>query len=69
MNVKTLLTIAGVISLLFGLLFMLAPDTAAALFGGPVDSSDYRLTLRFLGAAVIGMGAVYLSASKTSMSY
>lgn len=69
MNVKTLLTVGGVVSLLFGVFFLIAPDSAASLFGGVVDSASHRLTLRFLGAATIALGATSIMGSKAAMSY
>lgn len=57
MPLRTLLLIAGVIALAFGLGFLLAPRPMLTLYGVPGDPSVV-LMARFFGAALVQIGLV-----------
>ena len=57
MRLRSLLLVAGIIALTFGLGFLLAPRTLLPLYGVAVDSGIV-LVSRFFGAALIQLGMV-----------
>jgi hypothetical protein len=65
MNVKMLLTITSVISVLYGIAFVLAPATVDAQFGVMADAPNI-LSGRFLGATLVSLGLVVWFVRETS---
>ncbi len=57
MRLNTLLLIAGLLALVFGLGFLLAPRPMLSLYGVPIDPSIV-LIARFFGAALVQLGLV-----------
>jgi hypothetical protein len=57
MNVKMLLAIASVITVLYGIAFLLIPKTVDAQFGITPDAATI-LANRFLGAALLALGVI-----------
>jgi hypothetical protein len=57
MRLSTLLLIAGLLALVFGLGFLLAPRPMLTLYGVPTDPS-VGLMARFFGAALVQVGLV-----------
>src|SRR5918993_906905 len=57
MRLRSLLLLAGVIALVFGLGFLLAPRTLLPLYGVAVDPGIV-LVSRFFGAALVQLGMV-----------
>jgi hypothetical protein len=57
MRLRSLLLLAGVIALVFGLGFLLAPRTLLPLYGLAVDPGTV-LVSRFFGAALVQLGMV-----------
>ncbi|HJR15893.1 MAG TPA: hypothetical protein VJ808_03485 [Gemmatimonadales bacterium] len=57
MRLRSLLLLAGVIALGFGLGFLLAPRPMLALYGVPADPAIV-LVSRFFGAALVQLGLV-----------
>ncbi len=57
MRLSTLLLIGGLLALVFGLGFLLAPRPMLSLYGVPVDPSIV-LVARFFGAALVQLGLV-----------
>jgi hypothetical protein len=57
MNVKMLLAVASVITVLYGIAFLLVPKAASAQFGITPDAATI-LADRFLAAALLGLGLV-----------
>jgi hypothetical protein len=57
MRLSTLLLIAGLLALVFGLGFLLAPRPMLTLYGVPTDPSVV-LMARFFGAALVQLGLV-----------
>jgi membrane-bound ClpP family serine protease len=57
MRLRSLLLLAGVIALVFGLAFLLAPRTMLPLYGVAVDPGTV-LMARFFGAALVQLGMV-----------
>jgi hypothetical protein len=55
MTYPVLLAVAAVDGLLFGLLFLLLPDTAISVFGGQLDPLG-ALLVRQLGGVITGLG-------------
>lgn len=58
MRLSTLLLIAGLIALVFGLGFLLAPAPLLALYGIPANPAVI-LMARFFGAALVQLGLVF----------
>jgi hypothetical protein len=56
-RLRSLLLLAGVIALAFGLGFLLAPRAMLALYGVPADPAIV-LVSRFFGAALVQLGLV-----------
>ncbi|MEO7237700.1 MAG: hypothetical protein ABIZ96_03705 [Gemmatimonadales bacterium] len=57
MRLSTLLLIGGLLALVFGLGFLLAPRPMLSLYGVPIDPSIV-LIARFFGAALVQLGLV-----------
>jgi membrane-bound ClpP family serine protease len=57
MPLRTLLLIAGLIALVFGLGFLLVPRPVLALYGVPADPGIVLMS-RFFGAALVQLGLV-----------
>jgi hypothetical protein len=57
MPLRTLLLIAGILGLVFGLGFLLVPRPMLSLYGVPTDPSVV-LMARFFGAALVQVGLV-----------
>jgi membrane-bound ClpP family serine protease len=57
MPLRTLLLIAGVIALVFGLCFLFVPRPMLALYGVPADPTVVLIS-RFFGAALVQLGLV-----------
>ena len=64
MRLKLTLTVTAIGSLLFGIAFLLFPDTVASLYGVTIDQSNQYP--RFFGSALIGFGIVFWLARKIS---
>ena len=58
MRLSTLLLIGGLLGLVFGLGFLLAPRPMLTLYGVPTDPSIV-LMARFFGTALVQVGLVY----------
>jgi hypothetical protein len=61
MSFKTLLTVTGVIGVLFGLAFLLLPSTALAQYGVQTDGAGLFVSQLF-GAALLELGLVFFLA-------
>lgn len=61
MSFKTLLTVTGVIGVLFGLAFLLLPSTALAQYGVQTDAAGLFVSQLF-GAALLELGLVFFLA-------
>jgi hypothetical protein len=57
MTSRTLLTITAVVAVLYGLAFVLIPDSINALYGVP-SAPHTALYTRFFGSALLGFGVV-----------
>jgi membrane-bound ClpP family serine protease len=57
MRLRSLLLLAGVIALVFGLAFLLAPRAVLPLYGVAVDPGIVLIS-RFFGAALVQLGMV-----------
>jgi ABC-type Fe3+-siderophore transport system permease subunit len=57
MTSRTLLTITAVVAILYGLTFLLVPDTINALYGVP-SAPHIALYTRFFGSALLGLGVI-----------
>ncbi len=57
MQLRTLLLIAGIISLVFGIGFLFLPRPMLSLYGVPTDPATV-LVSRFFGAALVQLGLV-----------
>ena len=57
MSAKTFLTINAIVSVLFGLGFLLAPAAAGSVYGVPPEPST-TLALQFFGSALIAVAVV-----------
>ena len=57
MNAKTFLTINAIVSVVFGLAFLLAPTAAGSVYGVP-PVPPTSLALQFFGSALIAIAAV-----------
>jgi hypothetical protein len=57
MTSRTLLTITAVVAILYGLAFLLIPDTINALYGVP-SAPHIALYTRFFGSALLGLGVI-----------
>jgi hypothetical protein len=57
MTSRTLLTITAVVAILYGLAFVLIPDTINALYGVP-SAPHIALYTRFFGSALLGLGVI-----------
>jgi len=58
MRLSTLLLIGGLLALVFGLGFLLAPRPMLTLYGVPIDPSVV-LMARFFGTALVQVGLVF----------
>jgi len=67
MKLSSLFTITGVVSIVFGLAFVLVPGRLASPYGLELDEAGPRV-LRLLGAAFLGYGALNWFARKTEES-
>jgi uncharacterized protein YjeT (DUF2065 family) len=69
MNVKNFLTLAGVVSLLYGLWFFLGPQQAANVYGyGAITTDLSNLVLRFFGITLIAAGVMCFVARSAERS-
>ena len=60
MRPNTLFLSAGILALIFGLGFLVAPATVLPLYGAPTDASTVLMS-RFFGVALVQLGlALYL---------
>jgi hypothetical protein len=57
MQLRTLLLIAGLIALVFGLGFLLVPRSVLGLYGVPAEPTTVLIS-RFFGAALVQLGLV-----------
>ena len=57
MTSRSLLTITAVVAVLYGLAFVLIPDTINALYGVP-SAPHTALYTRFFGSALLGFGVI-----------
>jgi ABC-type Fe3+-siderophore transport system permease subunit len=57
MTSRTLLTITAVVAVLYGLAFVLIPDSINALYGVP-SAPHTALYTRFFGSALLGFGVI-----------
>ena len=57
MTSRSLLTITAVVAILYGLAFVLIPDTINALYGVP-SAPHIALYTRFFGSALLGLGVI-----------
>jgi peptidoglycan/LPS O-acetylase OafA/YrhL len=57
MTSRSLLTITAVVAVLYGLGFVLMPDTINAIYGVPSDPHTALYT-RFFGSALLGFGVI-----------
>jgi hypothetical protein len=57
MTSRSLLTITAVVAILYGLAFLLVPDTINALYGVP-SAPHIALYTRFFGSALLGFGVI-----------
>jgi hypothetical protein len=57
MSAKTFLTINAIVSILFGLAFLLAPTAASSIYGVPPEPPT-ALALQFFGSALIAIAVV-----------
>ena len=57
MTSRSLLTITAVVAVLYGLGFVLIPDTINAIYGVPSDPHTALYT-RFFGSALLGFGVI-----------
>lgn len=66
MKLRTYIKIAAVIAALFGLGFMLIPDTAVGLYGVKIDPSE-QFVCRYFGSALFGLAITWwtIDAAKT----
>ena len=60
MRFSTLLAVAGILGVLFGLAFLLAPSFGLRQYGVTTDAAGIFLT-RFFGAALLQLGLVFLT--------
>ena len=67
MKLSVLLTITGVVSIVFGLGFVLVPGRLASPYGLELDEAG-TMVLRLLGAAFLGYGALNWFARNTEES-
>ena len=65
MTVKLFLTISAAISVLFGIAFLLIPETAGAVYGTPPEAHTI-LTGRYFGATLLTLGLIFWFAKDTS---
>lgn len=63
MSFKTLLTVAGGISVLFGLGFLLFPSSVLAPYGVHTDPTGHFVA-QFLGAALLEVGLIFFLARR-----
>ena len=63
MRFSALLAAAGVVSILFGALFLLAPATGLAQYGVSTDATGLFMT-QFFGAALLQMGLILFLARR-----
>ena len=59
MRFNTLLTVAGVLGIVFGLIFLFAPSPGLSQNGVATDAAGVFLT-QFFGAALLQLGLVFL---------
>jgi hypothetical protein len=57
MTSRSLLTITAVVAVLYGLAFLLVPDSISALYGVP-SAPHTALYTRFFGSALLGFGVI-----------
>jgi hypothetical protein len=55
MKLPTFLSIVGVVSILFGIGFLVAPDEVLAQYGGTADTATIFMS-RFFGSAIVQIG-------------
>lgn len=58
MSIRILLIIVGVVSMVFGLFFLLAPEMAIEEFQVGTADAPLRLTIRELGGALISLAVI-----------
>ena len=66
MKFSTLLTITGVIGVIFGLLFFLAPAAGMAQYGATTDATGLFMA-RYFGSALIYLGLIYLALARLAL--
>ena len=57
MTSRSLLTITAVVAILYGLAFVLIPDSINAIYGVP-SAPHTALYTRFFGSALLGFGVI-----------
>jgi hypothetical protein len=57
MNTKLYLTIAGIVAILYGIIFVLFPANVVVLYGGPPES-HVILNVQFFGSALLALGVI-----------
>ena len=57
MNLKNLFTINAIVAILFGLGFLLVPDTAMSLYGLDLSAGGL-IVAQYLGSAYVGLAAL-----------
>ena len=58
MKIRTFMMIAAIIAFLFGLGFMIIPDTMMSLYGVAINTSE-RFVSRYLGSALFGISITW----------
>ena len=65
MNVKIFLAIAAAISVLYGIAFVVVPESVGALFAVPPEAHNI-LTSRYFGATLLALGLAFWFVRETS---
>lgn len=58
MKIRTFMMIAAIVAFLFGLGFMIIPDTMMGLYGVVINNSE-RFVCRYLGSALFGISITW----------
>lgn len=66
MKFSTLLTVTGIIGVIFGLLFFAAPMPAMAQYGATTDPTGLFMA-RYFGSALLYLGLIYLALARIAL--